>query len=179
MRRILSDEALDILFRNPRNVPAWLDRPVGDTLLRALWELAKLGPIPAQSTPEQILFVRSPEAKEQLLSALPPQERTLMQAAPVTAILASGTDAATLIGRWESGAGRQASLRAAYLMLAARSLGLDCCPIWNFVPAAVESAFFPEGGVAATHLCSIGYGDEARAEPDPPRRGPDESCRIL
>ena len=179
MRRILSDEALDTLFRNPCNAPAWLDRPVGDTLLRALWELAKLGPIPGQSAPELILFVRSPAAKEQLLLALPPQEGTFMQAAPVTAILASGADAAASIGRSESSAGRQASLRAAYLMLAVRSLGLDCCPLWNFVPAVVESAFFPEGGVAATHLCSIGYGDEARAEPDPPRRGPDESCRIL
>jgi 3-hydroxypropanoate dehydrogenase len=179
MRRILSDEALDTLFRNPCNAPAWLDRPVGDMLLRALWELAKLGPIPGQSAPELILFVRSPAAKDQLLLALPPQEGTFMQAAPVTAILADGTEGATPIGRSVSGAARQASLRAAYLMLAARALGLDCYPMWNFVPAAVESAFFPEGGVAATHLCSLGYGEDARADPDPPRRGPDESCRIL
>ena len=179
MRRILSDEALDILFRNPCNAPAWLDRPVGDTLLRALWELAKLGPIPKQGSPERILFVRSPEAKAQLLSALPPRERRLMQAAPVTAILASGTEKDTSITRSDTGTARQGSLRAAYLMLAARALGLDCRPVWDFDPTAVESAVFPEGGVAATHLCGLGYGEDAQGEPDPPRRGPNESCRVL
>jgi 3-hydroxypropanoate dehydrogenase len=186
MHRIVSDEALDTLFRNVRRDPAWLDRRVGDTLLRAVWGLVKLGPISDKSAPARILFLRSDEAKERLAPALPPDERAGARVTPVMAILASELGAAAADGsfageeaRPRALAARDGALRGAYLILAARSLGLDCRPIWDFHAAAVETAFFPDGTVVATFLCGLGYGDAAQIEPIEPRPGCDETCRIL
>lgn len=173
MRRIVSDDALDTLFRDARRDPAWLDRPVGDTLLRAVWELVKLGPASDQSGPARIVFVCSDEAKERLAPALPSDDRVAARATPVTAILASERGAAA------GGAAADSALRGAYLILAARSLGLDCRPLWDFHAAAIETAFFPEGGAVATFLCGLGYGDNAQPETNRPRSGDDEACRIL
>jgi 3-hydroxypropanoate dehydrogenase len=185
MHRIVSDEALDTLFRNGRRDPTWLDRSVGDTLLRAVWELVKLGPASDKSTPPIIRFLRSADAKERLAPALPPDGRAAARGTPVTAILASELGAAAdgaFAGedaRPRALAVRDGALRGAYLILAARSLGLDCRPMWDFHAAAVETAFFPEGTVVATFLCGLGYGDDAQIEPIEPRPGCDETCRIL
>ena len=185
MHRIVSDEALDTLFRDARSHQAWLARPVGDTLLRAVWELAKLGPASDKSSPPRMVFIRSDEAKEQLARALPPDERAAAMLTPVTAILASELAAAVagaLAGdaaRPRALAVRDGALRGAYLILAARSLGLDCRPIWDFQAAAIEAAFFPEGTAVATFLCGLGYGDDVQPETNRPRPGIDEACRIL
>jgi 3-hydroxypropanoate dehydrogenase len=180
MHRILSDEALDILFRTARSPEAWLDRPVGETLLRDVWELARLGPVSHKALPVRILFLRSPEAKERLASAFPPQEAAALNA-PVTAILAA--DPTGLAERAPIGAEARAqaaadgALRGACLILAARALGLDCCPIWDFDAGALERAFFPEGGGIPIFLCALGYGDKAHLD-DPPRPVV-EVCRFL
>ena len=180
MHRILSDEALDILFRTAPNPEAWLDQPVGETLLRAIWELARLGPASPGALPVRILFLRSPEAKERLASALPPSGRAAACNAPVTAILAADARKSTPMG---AGARAQAvaegSLRGAYLILAARALGLDCRSIWDFDAGALEHAFFPDGGAIATFLCGLGCGDEAQLAADPPQPVFAEACRFL
>jgi len=183
MHRILSDEALDILFRTARSPEAWLDRPVGETLLRAVWELARLGPVSHKALPVRILFLRSPEAKERLASALSPQAEAAALNAPVTAILAA--DPSGLAERAPIGAEARAqaaadgALRGAYLILAARALGLDCCRIWDFDAGALERAFFPEGGGIPIFLCGLGYGDKARLGAAPRRPVVDEACRFL
>jgi hypothetical protein len=140
MPRILSDESLDTLFRNATAQPVWLDRPVGDTLLRALWELVKLGPVSGKSSAARLLFLRSEEAKERLAPALPPEERAALRTVPLAAILAG-------------------------------ELGV--------LTGAVEAAFLSKGTAVVTFLCALGYGDETRCEPTPPRRDLDEACRIL
>jgi nitroreductase len=183
MHRILSDEALDTLFRSGRSPEAWLDRPLGETLLRAVWELAKLGPASPEALPVQILFLRSAEAKERFASALSPAARAAALNPPVTAILAAETGG--LAERPPFGA--EARVRAiadgaprgAYLILAARALGLDCSPIWDFDPGALERAFFPEGATVVTFICALGCGDEAQLAPEPPRPAFDEACRFL
>jgi 3-hydroxypropanoate dehydrogenase len=185
MHRIVSDAALDTLFRDARSHRVWLDRPVGDTLLRAVWELVKLGPASDESTPARILFIRSEGAKGRLAAALPPDDRSASRATPVTAILASDIGIAAngaLAGeaaRPRALAVRDGALRGAYLILAARSLGLDCRPIWDFQAAAVETEFFPEGTAVATFLCSLGYGGDAQSEASELRPTVDEACQIL
>jgi len=183
MHRILSDEALDILFRTARSPEAWLDRSVGETVLRALWELARLGPVSRKALPVRIFFLRSPGAKERLASALPPQARAAAWNAPVTAILASDTgglaESAPIGAEARAQAAADGALRGAYLIVAARALGLDCCPIWDFDAGALERAFFPEGGGIPIFLCALGYGDKAQLAADPPRPVLDEACRFL
>jgi 3-hydroxypropanoate dehydrogenase len=185
MPRILSDESLDTLFRNAAAEPLWLDRPVGDTLLKALWELVKLGPVSNRSGSARILFLRSPEAKERLALALPPEERAALRPASIAAILASelgvATDGALTVAEAlpRALALRDGALRGAYLTLAARSLGLACRPIWDFNAETVQAAFFPEGMAIASFLCALGYSDETRSDPTPPRRDFDEACQIL
>jgi len=173
MPRILSDESLDTLFRKPSPEPVWLDRPVGDTLLRAVWELVKLAPVGDRGGSASILFLRSDEATKRLAPALPPAERAALRPAPIAAILAS----AGAHDRMQ--AVHDGALRGAYLTLAARALGLDCRPVWDFDAAAVEAAFFPEGTAVAGFLCGLGYGDETRSARATPRRDLDEACQIL
>jgi 3-hydroxypropanoate dehydrogenase len=183
MHRILSDEALDILFRTAQTPQAWLDRPVGDTLLRAVWELARRGPAGESGSSSRILFVRSAEALKRLFPALPPDTSGAPWKAPVTAIIAADPDTAAGAGptgpEERRSALREGTLRGAYLVLAARALGLDCRPIWDFDAGAVASALFPEGAAVATFLCGLGYGDDAQLAADPLRRCFDEACRFL
>ena len=185
MHRIVSDEALDTLFRTACSYQAWLNRGVSDTLLRALWELVKLGPTSHKSSPARILFVRSNGAKERLAPALPPDDRAVVRAAPVTAIIASELGAAADVGLADAEARPRALavcdgfLRGAYLILAARSLGLDCRPIWDFHADAIETAFLSEATAVATFLCALGYGDDAQVEPGRRRPGFDAASQIL
>ena len=182
MHRILNDEALDILFRTACSPNAWLDRPIGDTLLCAVWELARLGPASPAALAVRALFLRSLEAKERLASALSPEARAAALAAPVMAILAA--DAGALEGapigveaRAQAVAG--GSLRGAYLILAARALGFDCRPIWDFDAGALERTFFPESAAVASFVCGLGCGDEAQQAANPPHPVLDEACRFL
>ena len=170
MHRIVNDEALDSLFRAARCHYAWLARPVGDTLLRAVWELVKLAPVSGCDCPPRIVFIKSEEAKARLEPAVPPDLRAGFIAAPVAAVIGCDRDRAD---------GEGGTLQAAYLIMAARALGLDCGPAWRFDNAIVDAAFFPDGGVAASFLCALGYGNDAQPPPEAQRLGSDEACTIL
>jgi 3-hydroxypropanoate dehydrogenase len=183
MHRIVNDEALDALFRAARSHYAWLARPVSDTMLRALWELVKLGPTSGLGHPARILFVRSEEAKARLGPPLAAPRRAAIMTAPVAAIVGYplvrdyGPDSGP--GPDRQAARRDAALQAGYLILASRALGLDCGPIWDFDAELVDAAFFPEGTVGATFLCALGYGDDSRLAPHQLRPGIAEACNIL
>jgi len=175
MHRIVNDAALDALFRAARSPDAWLAQPVGDTLLRAVWELVKLGPTGRAGGAARILFIKSDAAKDRLATALPAAQAAIM-AAPAIAILGhaagdSGPAAA-------QGVRMGGTAPAAYLVLAARALGLDCAPIWEFDAGAVDAAFFPGGTAAADFLCGLGYGDDAQLSPVKMPPALDEACDI-
>jgi 3-hydroxypropanoate dehydrogenase len=175
MRRIVNDETLDVLFRTAGDRHAWLARPVGDTILRAVWELVRLGPSSGACAPLRLVFVKSEEAKARLAVVLAEPERAALTAAPAIAIVACPVqDAAAL----HEIALREGALHAAYLMLAGRALGLDCAPIWEFDAAPVDRAFFPNGRMTANFLCALGYGEHGPAAADP-RSGFAEACAIL
>ena len=170
MHRIVNDEALDVLFRAARSPEFWLDRPVGDTLLRAVSEL--VGCVPsAGGRRVQVVFVRSAAAKARLAAALSPAGENTLRNAPVTAIVAQPRDPPPASG--------ETRLAAGWLIFAARALGLDCRPIAGFDAGAIDAAFFPDGA-AAEFVCALGYG-AAAAELSPPVRpsAPHEACRIL
>jgi 3-hydroxypropanoate dehydrogenase len=196
VRRILADEALDILFREARTHNAWTDEPVSDTILRAVYELAKMGPTSANCSPLRVVFVRSPEGKRRLAPALSAGNLEKTMKAPATAILAYDLEFYEKLPflfphddarPWFAGkpeliqatAFRNGTLQAAYLMLAARALGLDCGPMSGFDNAKVDAEFFPESSLRSNFLCNLGHGDPKGLFPRSPRFEFDETCRIV
>ena len=172
MNRILDDRSLDSVFRAARRCRDWLDRPVSEAMIGALWELAKLPPTTTGAHPARILFLRSRDSRQRLAAALAPDDRAATLAAPVTAIIGHDPAAAGAILR-------DAVLQGAYLILAARALGLDCTPLLPIDMARVESAFLGDGWARADFACNLGYGDPKTAEA--PTDGPsfEEACRVL
>jgi 3-hydroxypropanoate dehydrogenase len=211
MRDRLTDATLDQLFREARTHSSWLDKPVPDDLLRELYELAKWGPTSANGSPARFIFLRSPKAKERLRPCLAPGnvEKTVL--APVTVIVAYDLLFYQKMGRLfpqnpgmgslfegnpqlvEVTAKRNSSLQGAYLILAARALGLDCGPMSGFDNARLDEVFFsagkdcegcdeeffPTGHFKSNFLCNLGYGDGARLHPRLPRLEFQEACTLL
>jgi 3-hydroxypropanoate dehydrogenase len=196
MSEKLAEAALDQLFRTARTYNAFLPREVTDEQLHALYELAKFGPTSANSSPMRLVFVKSAEAKEKLKPFLSEGNRAKTLAAPVTAIVANDhafyeklpqlfphADARSwFVGNQaliDTTAFRNATLQGAYVIMAARSIGLDCGPMSGFDNAGVDEAFFAGTTVKSNFLINIGYGDSSRdLFPRSPRLPFDEACRI-
>ena len=192
----LSDEALDVLLRKARSFDNFTAQPVTDAELHALYELAKWGPTTANSQPQRIVFVRSAEAKERLAPALSSQNRKKALGAPVVAILAYDMRFYEHLPRlfhnpqarsWyettpdhiHTTALRNATPQGAYLMLAARAVGLDCGPMSGFKNDVVDAAFFPDGRFKSNFLCCIGRGDPSTLPKQDYRFAFDEVCSVL
>ncbi len=175
----LSADALDQVFNEARTYNDWLDKPVSDAQLEAIWDLTKMAPTSANMLPARIVWVKSPQAKAKLAGCVMEGNKAKVEAAPVTAIIGYDidfheelpwlfphTDAKSWFEGDEDGrvdaAFRNSSLQGAYLMLAARSLGLDCGPMSGFDEKMVNEAFFAdEPRHRVNFICSIGYGDPA------------------
>jgi 3-hydroxypropanoate dehydrogenase len=194
---ILSDAALDQLFRTARTQNAWRDQPVSDAQLHALYELMKWAPTSANCSPARIVFLKSDAAKRRLDPALDEGNRAKTMKAPVCAIIATDyafyeklpylfphTDAKSWFegkpDKIEVTAFRNATLQGGYFILAARALGLDCGPMSGFDNAKVDAEFFAGTKIRSNFLVALGHGD-----PDPkvlfprsPRLAFDEACRI-
>ena len=192
----LSDEAIDVLFRQARSHNGWLDRPVSDEQLRELYELMKWGPTSANCSPARIVFVKSPQAKERLRPLLSPGNVEKSLSAPVVALIAMDMEFYEHLPRlfphtdarsWYAGkpeaiastAFRNSSLQGAYFIMAARSLGLDCGPMSGFNAAGVGAEFFPGGRFKTNFICALGYGDHTKLFDRHPRFEFDEVCQIL
>ncbi|MEM7689956.1 MAG: malonic semialdehyde reductase [Pseudomonadota bacterium] len=174
---ILGADALAQLFNEARTYNDWLDKPVSDAQLHAIWDLMKMAPTSANMQPVRIVWVKSDDQKSRLAGCAMEGNQAKIKAAPVTAIIGYDidfheelpwlfphTDAKSWFegdedGRKE-GAFRNSSLQGAYLILAARAVGLDCGPMSGFDADAVNAAFFADTPRhRANFLCSVGYGD--------------------
>lgn len=193
---IISDSSLDQIFRQARTHRAWQDRDVSDVLLEAIYDLTKLGPTSGNCCPMRVVFLRSEAAKARLVPALDKGNVKKTLAAPVTAIIAYDLEFYELLPKLmphvdqrsgyvgkadliEETALRNSSLQGAYLIIAARALGLDCGPMSGFDNAAVDREFFPDGKIKSNFLCNLGYGDQDALRPRLPRLAFDEVCQIL
>lgn len=194
---MIDDRALDVIFRNARTHNVWLPKPVSDETLRQLYDLMKWGPTSANCSPARLLFLRSKEAKERLRPALSSSNRDKTMAAPVTAIVAYDLKFYDLLPRlfphdqsarsWFAGseevsratAFRNGSLQGAYMIIAARAVGLDCGPMSGFDNAKVDAEFFPGQDLRSNFLCNLGYGDATKLFPRSPRLAFEEACRVL
>ena len=191
----LDQPALDQLFVQARTYNAFSGEIDDDTLHR-LYDLLKWGPTTANASPARFVFVRSKEAKARLEPALDQGNHDKTMAAPVVAIVAHDlrfydklpvlfphTDAKSWFdtkpeAALETIALRNGSLQGAYLILAARSLGLDCGPMSGFDNAKVDAAFFKGTSIRSNFLVNLGIGDRGSIFPRSPRLGFDEACRI-
>ena len=194
--KIINDQALDIVFRDARTRNGWEERKVSRTLMQAVYDLAKMGPTSANASPARFVFVASDEAKARLKPHLSEGNRDKTMKAPCCVIIAHDlefyeklpelfphTDArAWFVGNDElikTTAFRNGTLQGAYLMLAARSLGLDCGPMSGFDNEGVDKEFFAGTKIKSNFLCSIGYGTDENLFPRSPRLSFEDACQVL
>jgi 3-hydroxypropanoate dehydrogenase len=202
---------LDRLFRQARTHNAWLDKPVSDDTLRELYDALKWGPTSANSSPARFVFIRTAKGKERLRPFLASGNVEKTMLAPVTAIVAYDLQFyeklpklfphnPTIRDQFRSNpalvevtARRNSTLQGAYLILAARALGLDCGPMSGFDNARLDEEFFatgkecegcdqeffPAGHVKSNFLCNLGYGDPAKLFPRSPRLEFAEACTLM
>lgn len=199
--RSLDAAALDQLFLKARTFAAqrdtWLDKPVSEAQLRQIWDLARMGPTQTNTVPARVAFVVSADAKARLAPLMDEGNRAKTVAAPATAII--GMDLAFYdklpylyphvdARAWFEGspphqlehiALRSSSLQGAYLIMAARALGLDCGPMSGFDADAVSAEFFPDSAIRANFMVNIGHGNPASLRPRNPRLSFDEACCIV
>ena len=211
MGKSITDEAVDQIFRKARTYNGWLDKSVTDEILQQIYDLMKWGPTSANSSPARFVFLRSKEAKERLRPMLAPGNVEKTMAAPVTVIVAYDLlffeklpklfpHAPTMRDLFaqnpqlvEETAKRNSSLQGAYMIIAARALGLDCGPMSGFDNARLdeeffgagkecegcEQEFFPAGHVKSNFLCNLGYGDPSKVFPRSARLSFQEACTLL
>ena len=206
----VNDDVLDVLFRKARTYNAWLPKPVPDELLRELYDMLKWGPTSANSSPARFVFLRSAAAKERLRRALAAGNVAKTMAAPVTVIVAYDLKFYDKLPKLfphnpamldlfannpqlvEETAKRNSTLQGAYLILAARALGLDCGPMSGFDNAKVDEEFFaagkcedcgeeffPAGHVRSNFLCNLGYADPSKLFSRSPRLDFKEACNLM
>jgi len=206
----VSDDALNQVFREARTHNAWLSKPVPDELLAQLYDTLKWGPTSANMGPARFVFLRSAAAKERLRPSLAPGNVEKTMKSPVTVIVACDLKFYDKLPRLfphfpamrdmfvnnpqliQETALRNSTLQGAYMILAARALGLDCGPMSGFDNAKLDEEFFtagkfgpsdqeffPEGHVKSNFLCNIGYGDPAKLMPRGPRLDFSEACTLL
>ncbi len=195
MSEPIEAQCLDQLFFDARTHNEWQDRPVSDELLRELFDVLRWAPTSANCSPARIVFVKSPEAKAKLLPALIEGNVEKTRTAPVTAIIGHDlefhehlpklfphTDARSwFVGNEpliEATAFRNGTLQGAYLIMAARALGLDCGPMSGFDPDQVNEAFFAGTSTRVNFLCNLGYGRPEALFPRSPRFEFEDVCRV-
>jgi 3-hydroxypropanoate dehydrogenase len=192
----LPKSALDQLFLEARTHNAWRDRDVPDATLHQIVDLAKMGPTSANCSPARFVFVKSREAKERLKPHLSEGNRDKTMKAPVCAIIGYDLDFYQHLPKlfphadaksWFEGneekiqetAFRNGTLQGAYLIMAARAVGLDCGPMSGFDNKAVEREFFAGTNIKSNFLCSLGHGDASVRFPRSPRFDFGEMAKII
>ena len=192
----LSEGLGDFTFKNSRHHNGWTDRPVSDNTLREMFDLLKMAPTSANCSPARVLFIRSREGKARLIPTLDAGNVAKVREAPVTAVIAYDTlfyehlsrlfpagDHATHFRTHPDAAEpyalRNSTLQGAWLMIAARALGLDVGPMSGFDHAKVDEVFFHDTTFKSNFMVNLGYGDVAALPPRLPRLSFDEMCTLL
>ncbi len=193
---MIDEAALNTLFHDARTHNGWLDKPVTDNQLQQIYDLMKWGPTSANCSPARIVFVKSAEEKEKLLTCMAPANVDKTRSAPVTAIIGMDMEFYHKLPQlflhadaksWFAGnqplidvtAFRNSSLQGGYFIMAARAVGIDCGPMSGFDPDKVNAAFFAGTAVKANFICNLGYGDPDKLFGRSPRLSFEEACKVV
>jgi 3-hydroxypropanoate dehydrogenase len=193
---MIDHAAIEALFTTARTQNKWTDQAVSDADLHAIFDILKMGPTSANCSPARFVFVRTPEGKEKLKPALSAGNMEKTMTAPVTVIVAHDpkfydklpqlfphADARSWFVSSEALAAttafRNGTLQGAYLMIAARALGVDSGAMSGFDKSKVDAAFFAESGFKSNFLINLGHGDSTGLFPRSPRFSFDEVCTIV
>lgn len=193
---IVNDQALDQLFRQARSYNGWQDKPVSDIQIQSIIDLMKMAPTSANCQPGRFKFLRSRTAKERLKPHLIEANVDKVMTAPVVVIIGHDLEFYENLPKWfphtdarswfvgnealiETTAFRNGTLQGAYLMLAARAIGLDCGPMSGFDNAGVDEAFFKGTPIRSNFICGIGHGDSKSIFDRSPRPTFDDLAEIL
>lgn len=196
MTNPLPDTTLDQIFREARTHSTWLDKPVPEALLKAAYDLTRMGPTSANCCPARFVFVTSDEGKDKLKPHLAEGNVDKTMSAPACVIIGHDMEFAQELPKlfphapdaknWfadpqvkQDTAFRNGSLQVAYFIIAARSLGLDCGPMSGFDQDGVDKAFFDGTTIKSNVLVNVGYGDPDGLHPRSPRLTFDEACQIV
>ena len=197
MSQPISAEALNQIFINARTHHAWQNTPVPDDVLRKLYDILKFGPTSLNTSPARIIFIKSESEKTKLLSVVMGSNVDQVRAAPVTAIIAQDMEFYEKLAKlapvvenaraWFAGnaaaieatAFRNSALQGAYLIIAARAIGLDVCPMSGFDNSKLDEAFFKGTPWKSNFICSLGHGDHSKLNPRWPRLDFAEACKII
>lgn len=192
---VLPAASLDQLFRSARTYNEWSDRAVDEQTIHELYELFKWGPTSSNSNPARFVWVKSPEGKTKLSALAMGANQAKILMAPVTVIIGYDLAFAETMPKLfpargeamremfrqpamaEATAKRNSSLQGAYLIIAARALGLDCGPMSGFDNAGVDREFFAGTRIQSNFICSLGYGKPGTPFPRNPRLSFDEAGR--
>jgi len=192
----VATEAIHQIFLDARTHNVWLDRPVSEDQIRELYDLVKMGPTSANTCPARFVWIRSPDGKQRLSKLAMGANQPKILAAPVTVIIGYDLDfadrlpqlfparAQELMARFkgpplaEPTAFRNSTLQGAYMILAARALGLDAGPMSGFNNAAVDAEFFAGTAIKSNFICSLGYGAKENLLPRLPRLAFTDACSF-
>jgi 3-hydroxypropanoate dehydrogenase len=193
----LQPAALDQLFRNARTYNGWQDVPLDERIVREIYDLLKWGPTSANCSPARFVWVRSPAGKAKLSSLAMENNRAKILAAPVTVVVGNDPSFPETLPKLFPLRGemmkqmflqqpaltavtamRNGSLQGAYLIIAARALGLDCGPMSGFDNAGVDKAFFAGTQIQSNFICSLGHGQPGAVMPRSPRLPFEEASRF-
>jgi 3-hydroxypropanoate dehydrogenase len=192
----LADASLDQIFRTARTRNGWIEEPLPEGVIRQIYDLAKFGPTSANMSPARFVWCVTPAAKEKLAALASSANAVKIRQAPATVVIGYDLDFPETLPRlfphapgakdWfgdpltrEQAALRNSSLQGAYLIIAARALGLDCGPMSGFDNAAVDAAFFESTRIKSNFICSIGRGTDENLFPRNPRLTFQEANRIV
>ncbi|MAH73209.1 MAG: malonic semialdehyde reductase [Cellvibrionales bacterium TMED49] len=192
----LNDDHLDLLFREARTQYAWQDKEVSESMLREIYDLTKMGSTSLNSCPARFVFLRDTSSKQRLKMALTGNNIEKIMSAPVVVIIAHDThffESLDFLAPYadlkpmfvgnpaaaEVTAFRNGTLQGAYLMMAAKALGLDCGPMSGFDNSLIDQEFFADSDIRSNFLCCLGYGDPGRLFQRLPRFDFDSVCEML
>jgi 3-hydroxypropanoate dehydrogenase len=192
----INQQSFDQIFFNARTHRSFFPEPVSDELLHRIYDVLKMGPTSANCCPARLMFVKSSEAREKLIPCLDKGNVDKVRSAPVTAIIAydiefyeklpklspHGDVRSYFAGKQkliDETAFRNGSLQGAYLIIAARALGLDCGPMSGFDNAKVDATFFAGTTWKSNFICNLGHGDASKIFPRQPRLDFDVACKIV
>ena len=189
-------EILDKLFIKARSHKGWLSKDITNDQIHQIYDLLKFAPTSGNCCPARFIFIQSDEAKNRIKPSLDEGNIDKAMNAPSIAIISYDTkfyeslptlsphnDAKSFYEGKDKMIKNIAEfnsvLQGAYFIIAARSIGLDCCPMLGFNKEKLNQEFFPDNKKKAIFICGIGYGDESKLRPRAPRLNFEDACDIL